>query len=443
MAIVDDLGRVDNPIDRHWAYNRRVINANGDLTPYQMYVQNFGVVGDGVTDNTTNLQTAIDAACAVNGALIFPYGKYVTGPLTVGATGNYGSCSLVGERMDAQYANASRTTTNGTILSLKAQGNGHLINVPPANASDVGPGPPLIKDLWLDGNSSAQTGSYWLIDLPSHSATGNKARSIFLDRVRGSNAGGGLRVGNLRNAGFMKGCAFLNTTASAAVQLNSNSDWRFIDNDLWANSGLPSFYSPGGGSVIFTATNFFSTTSTHGVKIDAAAGDHTFYGCSFDRNARSGIYIIGDATTQDPVMLIGCRFTLNSTLSSGTYSDIICDTNKRVGVIGCTFEKGTTSRSKHCIETLNGASNIIAVGNFLKQDSGGLQPYGTSFTNDTGSVIQIGDELTAKNFWIDYDANAVNRVRVKGGTAFNPAIVGANGDADAGLSLYADRKSVV
>lgn len=434
MAIVDDLGRTDNPIDRHWPYNRRVINANGDLTPYQMYVQNFGVVGDGVTDNTTAFQEAIDAACSVNGALIVPHGKYVTGPLTIGATGSYNSCSILGERMHAQYADLTRTTAKGSIISLKTQGNGHVFTVPPANASDVGPGSPLLSDLWLDGNSSAQTGSYWLIDLPTHSASANKARSIFTDRVRMSNAvGGGLRIGGLRNAGYIKDTLVLGTTGPG-VQMGSCSDWRFFGGDLWSTGSLP-FYSPGGGSVIFTATNFFSSGSSHGVKIDATAGDHTFYGCSFDRNARSGIYVLGDL---DPVVLVGCRFTLNSSSADNVYSDIVCDGGKRVSVIGCTFQKGSTSpRPKYCIETANGASNINVIGSFIKQNAA-LEPYGTSFTNNTSVLNMIGDELTGKNFFVDYDSAAVNRGRVKGGTVGNPVIFGVDGETNAGLYLYAE-----
>jgi hypothetical protein len=439
MAIVDDLGRTDNPIDRHWAYNRRVLNANGDLTPYQMYAQNFGVVGDGVTDNTTNLQTAINAACAVGGALLFPYGKYVTGPLTIGATGSYQSCALIGERMDGQYADLLPSTIDGSVISLKSQGNGHLFTVPPADASDVGPGPPLIQDIWLDGNNSAQTGSFWLIDLPSHTATGNKCRAIFLSRVRGSRAaGGGLRIGTLRNAGYVDETAILGTTGPA-VQMGSANDWRFFGGDLWS-TGANCLYSPGGGSATFYTTNFFSSGVTHGVKIDASSTDHSFFGCSFDRNARSGIYVLGTAGNHYPVSLVNCRFTINGQATDNTYSDIVCDgPARRVQAIGCTFQKSSlTNRPKYCVETANGADGVVVVGSHIRRDSGALEPFGTSFTNDTSKVYMIGDEITGRNFFIDYDPGAVNRGRVKGGLAGNPAIFGVDGEVNAGMYLYAE-----
>jgi hypothetical protein len=438
MAIVDDLGRVNEPIDKHWSYNRRVINANGDLTPYQMYVQNFGVLGDGATDNTATLQEAINAACSVGGALVFPRGKYVTGPLTIGATGSYQSCALIGERVDLQFADIATGTLDGSVLSLKKQGNGHLITVPPANASDVGPGPPLISDMWLDGNSSQQTGSYWLIDLPAHTATGNKCRAILLDRIRGGSAtGGGLRIGLLRNAGYVRDAAILGTSGPA-VQMGSCNDWRFFGGDLWS-TGANCFYSPGGGSVTFYTTNFFSSGTTHGVKIDASSSDHSFFGCSFDRNARNGIYVLGTTGNDYPVSLVNCRFTINSQATDNTYADITCDgPARRVQAIGCTFQKSSlTNRPDYCVETLNGADGVIVVGSHIRRDAGGLEPFGTAFTNDTSKLYMIGDEITGRNFFVDYDPGAVNRGRVKGGQAGNPVVFGSDGEANAGTYLYA------
>lgn len=47
-------------------------------------VTEFGAIGDGVKDNTTNIQNTINVASAADGGIVeFPAGKYLSGPLTL------------------------------------------------------------------------------------------------------------------------------------------------------------------------------------------------------------------------------------------------------------------------------------------------------------------------------------------------------------------------
>jgi hypothetical protein len=406
-----------------------VQTATDQITP-----EKYGAIGDGIADDTLPIANAIYAATLLNGYVQFDEKLYLTGPITIGATGSYNSCDLRGARMYAQYADTTPAVGKGTILKLKDGGDGHLINIPPADASDVGPGPPRISDMWLHGNSSNQSGSYWLVDLPSHTATANKARSASFQRFRGSNAtGGGIRIGNLRNAGFMDTVAILGTTG-AAVQMGSCNDWRIINSDFWSTAAN-CWYSSGGGSVIFTATNFFSTVGNHGVKIDINAGDHTFYGCSFDRNGRGGLYVLGAGRT---VAVVGCRFTLNSQDTNNTWSDVTMDGGSRLLLVGCFFDTGAAAnRPKYCLQVLN-SGTMTAVGSKINKAGQVNTPYVSAFSNDTSAILQMGDDLTALNFFVDYDVAAVNRGRVKGGTAGSPVIFGGNGETNVGVALYAE-----
>jgi hypothetical protein len=105
----------------------------------------------------------------------------------------------------------------------------------------------------------------------------------------------------------------------------------------------------------------------------------------------------------------------------------------------CAGQKSSlTNRPKYCVETANGADGVVVVGSHIRRDSGALEPFGTAFTNDTSKVYMIGDEITGRNFFIDYDPGAVNRGRVKGGLAGNPAIFGVDGEVNAGMYLYAE-----
>ena len=44
----------------------------------------FGAVGDGVTDNTAAIQSALDAAAECRGVVQVPPGNYMTGKLKMG-----------------------------------------------------------------------------------------------------------------------------------------------------------------------------------------------------------------------------------------------------------------------------------------------------------------------------------------------------------------------
>jgi len=47
-------------------------------------VTNYGAIGDGIKDNTTNIQNTIDAANAAGGGIVeFPAGTYLSGPITL------------------------------------------------------------------------------------------------------------------------------------------------------------------------------------------------------------------------------------------------------------------------------------------------------------------------------------------------------------------------
>ena len=47
-------------------------------------VTNYGALGDGVKDNTTNIQNTINAASAAGGGIVeIPAGTFLSGPLTL------------------------------------------------------------------------------------------------------------------------------------------------------------------------------------------------------------------------------------------------------------------------------------------------------------------------------------------------------------------------
>ena len=93
-------------------------------------VKQFGAVGDGWTDDTTALQNAYLAACAVKGTLLIPDGVYLARGLLLGAAfGQY--CTIRGESFDTVGGGY------GSILRLKPGANNSLLALGAASCGSL------------------------------------------------------------------------------------------------------------------------------------------------------------------------------------------------------------------------------------------------------------------------------------------------------------------
>jgi hypothetical protein len=103
-------------------------------------VKDFGAVGDGVTDDTAEINNAIVAVNAAGGGTVFfPEGTYLVGD----AGGNVAISLLSNVTLNGDGINA-------TIIKLKNAGNAHVINA--NSASNV-----AITNLTVDGNRANQS----------------------------------------------------------------------------------------------------------------------------------------------------------------------------------------------------------------------------------------------------------------------------------------------
>ena len=109
-------------------------------------VKDFGALGDGVADDTTALQTAINAA-GVNGGVVFlPVGTYLVGPLTL-----------------PSFVLIKGAVRDSTIIKLKDEQDADLIRTTDFNSltgtdttdGQYGFG---ISGVTLDGNKANNTG---------------------------------------------------------------------------------------------------------------------------------------------------------------------------------------------------------------------------------------------------------------------------------------------
>lgn len=108
-------------------------------------IASFGAVGDGVTDNTTAIQAAIDKASQIGGAVRIPTGVFVTGPLLIKTN----VFAIIGSQPGSEkfateatcFLKLKNNATSSTVLTWDTGANAE------------------VRNLFVDGNKANQTNS--------------------------------------------------------------------------------------------------------------------------------------------------------------------------------------------------------------------------------------------------------------------------------------------
>ena len=123
---------------------------------YVINVKTYGATGDGVTNDTTAIATALSAVGATGATVYFPAGTYITEPMTIPT-----QCRLVGNHMTK------------SVIKLKSGSNDDLLQM--ASIAYV-----FMSDLTLNGNGANNTGTIKGLDM-SDSHTIEITRCRFTD----------------------------------------------------------------------------------------------------------------------------------------------------------------------------------------------------------------------------------------------------------------------
>jgi len=142
-------------------------------------VKDYGAVGDGVTDDTSALQAALNAVPA-NGTLYIPCGTYCTGALS-----RSGSIKITGDHMGTPIA----STPLGTVLKFNAA-NGTMLDF--YNQPNF-----VLENLILAGNNAATT-----LVLCGGDSFNNRTRHCLIDRCELRDATNGLVLGDVNSLAY-------------------------------------------------------------------------------------------------------------------------------------------------------------------------------------------------------------------------------------------------
>jgi len=250
-------------------------------------VMDYGALGNGVHDDTTNIQAAITAAqSAGGGEVYFPTGHYpITATLTVSAS----SIKLIGEAGGAWYnvAGGDYTTQNGSWIHWVGGTAGTMIQIEPvAGASNANLKDIHLLDLNIDGrhpnaipNPGATFGTQAGIGVSIKSTTGFHFNCLYIQDCS-TNA---LLMGVIAGAlGEIKCCRNGNISRICINQQDG----------LAATTGVGILLD--GAGTTNTNFNVFSNllvlySSATGIKFQNGSQYNQFIGCICERYSGTGI----------------------------------------------------------------------------------------------------------------------------------------------------------
>jgi hypothetical protein len=290
----------------------------GDKLAQTVSVKDFGAVGDGVTDDTDAIQTALDECGTTLKSLFFPAGTYkVTAPLVwPGSASELAGFMLYGESANVR----SGSVSNATIINFTAT-SGALFDLTNGNFNGT------IKNIDCYGSGSSNT-IYGIQTFNFKSAVlENVSFSNFKYGFYASSAG--LFYSIIRNCHFV--------SCERGVYLLASLVNGTIFDQCRYNSCDYGFYTTYAGAPLTIMGSWFEGCTTNGF-YGADATIVNFHNCYFEANGDRDI-------------------SISSNPASYTTT---------INIIGCTFEQRTNGRSV----VLSGVSYFNAFGSrFLANDA--------------------------------------------------------------------------
>lgn len=341
----------------------------------------YNAVGNGVTDDTTAIQAALNATPA-GGICFMPPGQYATtAPLTIppyvtlqGSHGGNEAQSKTSPTPSCILPKAS--FTGDAVIKILDQQTGGYSTL----TSEI-----TIRNLTIDGTS-----------LPANvdgiQATGQIQGIILEDvQVREVTRNG---FNSLINATAPPGpqypfclhfirCSFL-WSGGTGVVLNNSTDSNFYDVYCLGNSSW-GWYIAGAGGSTWTGCRA-EWSGFDGFYLATNSGTETFIGCSTDRNSRSGFFADASAST-GTIILDGCRCTRDGASSTSS------------GYAG--------------LKVLNTTRTVLASNFYVKtgaDDGGGgltTPQYGVSATGSAQVVVSSGQLGAVTAGWFDGGGNTL------------------------------------
>jgi hypothetical protein len=311
----------------------------------------YGAVGDGVTDDTQAIQTALDAAeTAGSGIVILPYGTYLTSSVLTVARGV--SVMGVGGRYGAVILN------NGSSKVFTVEGTNNI------TASQ------FIANLWL----KAESGSNVFIEIDNVNLT---IENVYFDGLYGSHTGGCIKTTATPSRYELKvnRCRFT-TVNTICIELLSAS----VAATLWINQCLIA-----GGSATTHLVKAQCETMISDSILDLGGSTQTCYGVYvYDETRITNCYFGGPFTggTGYGIYVDSALSGAGKLLESNNRFESGLGTFYPYGVAGTSVLDDITLRSRSWLEQASNTTPITLNGLFYESEQ---------ITRTSGTTITINE----------------------------------------------------
>ncbi len=372
-------------------------------------VRNYGAVGDGSTDDTSSINSAIAALnSATVGTLYFPattsYYKTTAALTTITAT-----CTIRGD-------GAGVNITTGHYCSV-IQCNSATVDLFAVTSSSA-----LFRDLAIVNNASGTPSAGSAI----HVTGSNLNQAVCYDNI--------LVSGFYRNivsdngiSWWMRGC-FLINAVDALMQIQNTvnvdfGDWSISDSSFFAGAlsvlvGGIRILSSGGGKIVNCKFNIASPGTLYAAVVANLTGtnatsDLLVSNCSVE-NSTYGIIVqtTGSGAFYLNVIISGCEFLTNTAASAAIVLNP--DTAGHVDsvtITGCVSSNTGSTSAESCI-VVNNTTNVKISNCIQSSYASPIRLAGTytGFKGDTGwHAVGGSGEPAFTNSWVNAgggDANA-------------------------------------
>lgn len=298
-------------------------------------VKDAGAAGNGTTDDTAAIQSAINSVLA-GGTVYFPTGRYkITGSL-----GLKSNITLEGEGMGNIGDNPvmSQIMAGGTMASMVSSGGSNVTNV-------------NICGLNFDARSDLGYSVTWVI-------YGAQLSDSTFERMRINRCSGG---GIFFGSNTCGNCVFDSILQSDGRNVLLDGSGHLLEG-CSVTHGLGLKQEGPGGHMIYNC--HFERATQAGIKImdpSGTAGNTVIRNCYFDLNSY-GVYLTYSAAYNADVDIEGCLFRANS------QSDIYLNNTIQVDIAGCSMFSHAMAHDEH-IRMVNNCDYITIKASLFKDDT--------------------------------------------------------------------------